>query len=119
YDCLSAVRRQDAAAAIALAGGLIQIALFVVFIPACGPLGAAVSMVGREVILFTALWREMRGSFTKPIPFGSLRRAAPAFALLVLPMALALATASPGLRIAAVAGGMALYAGALLKLKVR
>jgi O-antigen/teichoic acid export membrane protein len=118
YDCLSAVRRQGAAAAIALAGGLIQIALFAVFIPACGTMGAAASTVGRELILFAALWREMRRSFRDPVPFGQLRRALPAFAVLVLPMALALATPSPALRVAAAALGAALYGIGLLKLKV-
>jgi O-antigen/teichoic acid export membrane protein len=119
YDCLSAVRRQNVAAAITLAGGLIQIALYLVFIPMYGPMGAAGSTLAREALLFGVLWREMRRSFSEPVPFALLRRAGPAFAAMALPMLLVGAvSSSPALRIAAAVGGVAVYALGLLKLKV-
>jgi O-antigen/teichoic acid export membrane protein len=116
YDCLAAVRRQNVAAAITIGGGLLLIALYAVFIPLYGPLGAAASTVAREALLFVILFREMRRSFTDPVPFHQLGKAALALAAMTLPLAGAALAPSLPFQLGGAAAGAALYAVGLLKL---
>lgn len=118
YDCLAAVRRQNVAAAITLAGGIGLIALYALLIPRFGAVGAAASLVAKEALLFVVLLREMRRSFTEPVPLGQLGKAGLALGLMAAPLALVATSTSLLLQLGAVAGGAGLYALALFRLRV-
>lgn len=115
---LAAVHQQGLVARLALVSGLLTVALLVLLVPRLGMLGAAVSLVSRELLML-ALWRgPFFRTFGRPLASPEARPALLAVGAMLVPLVLLHTSYSHPAALVAAPVSLLAYAAVLVRMGV-